>query len=181
MIIDVLIPVGDARREVGPSKAHSLVLIQEAVFRTGNHIYHTATGVKDALRRALTYDLSHTGEEASISSEQDFDAWVRNNTTDSAAMTDEEKLMAGRFDRQLSDTSRGRPFGVTSKGYICVLQHGMRPGDVVAILRGGRVPYILRPTNDGDKYVFLGEVYVQGLMKGEALLLGDLSEKITLV
>ncbi|KAM5344545.1 hypothetical protein ACJ41O_013080 [Fusarium nematophilum] len=40
-----------------------------------------------------------------------------------------------------------------------------QPGDVVAILFGGKVPYILRPVD--DHYLFVGECYVHGIMYGE--------------
>jgi hypothetical protein len=48
----------------------------------------------------------------------------------------------------------------------------MQPGDVVAVLSGGHVPYVIRPVAEG-KYRFLSEVYVEGLMEGEALFSGD--------
>jgi hypothetical protein len=41
----------------------------------------------------------------------------------------------------------------------------MRVGDVIVVLYGGVAPYVLRPK--GDKYLFLGEVYVDSIMRGE--------------
>jgi Heterokaryon incompatibility protein (HET) len=40
-------------------------------------------------------------------------------------------------------------------------------GDVVALLYGGDVPYLLRPREGG--YFFVGECYIQGVMQGEVL------------
>jgi hypothetical protein len=88
--------------------------------------------------------------------------------------------VAQRFDNHFKDTSNNRPMGYTSKGYICVLQVGMQPGDVVAVLSGGRVPYVIRPVAEG-KYRFLSEVYVEGLMEGEALFSGDLLDELVLI
>jgi hypothetical protein len=57
----------------------------------------------------------------------------------------------------------------------------MRAGDQVWLLRGARVPYVLRPLGDGT-YEFLGEAYVHGIMQGEALDKGNVDWKtITLV
>lgn len=53
----------------------------------------------------------------------------------------------------------------------------MRPGDVVAVLFGGIVPYVLRPLDGGQKWVFVGECIVPTIMQGqvveEAGLLAD--------
>ncbi|KAK5657424.1 hypothetical protein OQA88_2996 [Cercophora sp. LCS_1] len=50
-----------------------------------------------------------------------------------------------------------------------------RVGDVVVILRGGRVPFILRAvTGDREeRYEFVGECYVEGLGEGDRLVNGD--------
>lgn len=50
------------------------------------------------------------------------------------------------------------------------------PGDTVAVLHGGDMPFVLREvpeqlskTNIGSGYTVIGECYVHGLMRGEAL------------
>lgn len=51
----------------------------------------------------------------------------------------------------------------------------MRPGDVVVVLFGGIVPYVLRPLDgtgdggDGQKWVFVGECIVPTIMQGQAV------------
>lgn len=51
----------------------------------------------------------------------------------------------------------------------------MRPGDVVVVLFGGIVPYVLRPSDgagdgeDGQKWVFVGECIVPTIMQGQAV------------
>ncbi|KAK3936919.1 heterokaryon incompatibility protein-domain-containing protein [Diplogelasinospora grovesii] len=59
----------------------------------------------------------------------------------------------------------------------------MRPGDVVAILFGGIVPFVLRPVptenSKGEKiqeWRFVGECFVPGLMQGEAVEAAGLLE-----
>jgi hypothetical protein len=46
---------------------------------------------------------------------------------------------------------------------------GTKGGDVVVILYGGSVPYVLREKEGGDGWQFVGECYVEGMMRGEAL------------
>ncbi|OAK99899.1 HET-domain-containing protein [Phaeosphaeriaceae sp. SRC1lsM3a] len=41
----------------------------------------------------------------------------------------------------------------------------MRAGDIVVVLYGGNTPYVLRPI--GDKYLFLGQAYVDEIMHGQ--------------
>jgi hypothetical protein len=48
---------------------------------------------------------------------------------------------------------------------------GLQVGDIVCVLYGGDVPFILRPDCQGH-YTFIGECYVSGIMRGEALDMG---------
>jgi hypothetical protein len=48
---------------------------------------------------------------------------------------------------------------------------GLRVGDVVCVMYGGDVPFILHPDGQG-KYTLIGECYVSGVMQGEALDMG---------
>jgi hypothetical protein len=58
--------------------------------------------------------------------------------------------------------------GYTRKGYFLTISQGkIEAGDVVCVLLGGSVPYILRPVD--DYYILIGEAYVHGIMDGEVL------------
>ena len=72
-----------------------------------------------------------------------------------------------KFDRMWSTSGHHRRFFVLSNGQIGMGPLVMRKGDIVAVLLGGTVPYVLRPTPDG--YMFLGECYVHGIMYGESI------------
>lgn len=48
---------------------------------------------------------------------------------------------------------------------------GLRVGDLVCVLYGGDVPFILHPDGQGH-YKLIGECYVSGIMQGEALNMG---------
>jgi hypothetical protein len=63
--------------------------------------------------------------------------------------------------------AEGRSLCVTTSGRLCLAPSETMVGDKVTILYGGKTPYILRPI--GEIFEFVGESYVHGLMKGEAL------------
>ncbi|KAK0109687.1 hypothetical protein ONS95_002366 [Cadophora gregata] len=66
-----------------------------------------------------------------------------------------------------------RQLFITRQGYLGLGPKGIRPEDTVCILFGGDTPYILRKKDTCWKFV--GECYVYGLMKGEAVrdFMGD--------
>ncbi|RYP50283.1 hypothetical protein DL768_004166 [Monosporascus sp. mg162] len=63
----------------------------------------------------------------------------------------------------------GRRFFVTRLGFIGRGPLGLRVGDVVAVLLGGKVPFILRPSKLNCGYIMIGEAYVHGIMEGEVI------------
>jgi len=63
---------------------------------------------------------------------------------------------------------------ITEKGYIGLAPAKTEPGDRIAVLFGGRVPYILRqnqPDNSTEPttWTFIGDSYVHGIMDGEVI------------
>jgi len=69
-------------------------------------------------------------------------------------------------------------FFITKKGYIGVGPCDMRDGDRVCIFGGGRVPFVVRsvdvPTSEtsdsmSDRHYLIGDAYVHGIMRGEAV------------
>jgi hypothetical protein len=62
---------------------------------------------------------------------------------------------------------RGRKLFLTKAGYFGLGPAGMEKGDVVCILLGGHVPFVLR--RDGDEYRLIGECYLHTMMDGEAI------------
>jgi hypothetical protein len=55
----------------------------------------------------------------------------------------------------------------TRRGYLGLGPACMREGDLVVVLDGGQVPYILRPLAD-SKYAFMGECFVYAIRNREA-------------
>ncbi|KAI0858243.1 heterokaryon incompatibility protein-domain-containing protein [Xylaria cubensis] len=71
-------------------------------------------------------------------------------------------------------------FFTASDGYYGLCPWTARKGDIVVLLYGGNVPYLLRPVNKGmnvnersvepvDMFELVGECYAQGIMHGELL------------
>lgn len=88
--------------------------------------------------------------------------------------------LGGEVHSAVENATLGRRFVTTAKGYIGLATRESRAGDVVAILGGGAVPFILRPMpsvpaaqavlglTDGLFFQVIGDAYVHGIMDGEA-------------
>ena len=62
----------------------------------------------------------------------------------------------------------GRTFIMTDKGGIGVVTGQVGTGDVVVLLEGGKVPYILRRKVDENVFEFVGDCYLHGHMDGQS-------------
>ena len=62
---------------------------------------------------------------------------------------------------------RGRKLFSTLSGHIGIGDVTLEPRDLVCVLLGGKTPFIIRPVD--QKYKFVGECYLHGIMQGEAL------------
>jgi hypothetical protein len=79
----------------------------------------------------------------------------------------------------LQDTVLGWRFVVTRRGYFGTVPSLTQTGDVVAIMKGGCVPFVLqRSASRSSEFRLVGECYVHGLMNGEGLSLPDLAETV---
>lgn len=73
-----------------------------------------------------------------------------------------------------------RCVGTTEKRYLGLFPRQVQPGDVICILVGFHVPYVLRKAGNG-KYTLVGECYVHGVMNGEVMGMGFPHSKIMIV
>ena len=71
------------------------------------------------------------------------------------------------FGTALKCAAFGRRFVTTKDGCMGLVRKDVEVGDVVFVLLGGEVLYVLRP--QGTYYLFVGECYIHGLMDGEAV------------
>ncbi|KAJ4290921.1 hypothetical protein N0V90_010117 [Kalmusia sp. IMI 367209] len=71
-------------------------------------------------------------------------------------------------------------FAASLDGYLALVPVSSLPGDILCIVMGAAVPFVLRPLDGG--YKLIGECYVHGLMYGEVLKMTELEvETLTLV
>ena len=61
----------------------------------------------------------------------------------------------------------GRRLVTTSTGYLGLAPAELLEGDIIAVLYGCNFPVVLRPCE--DKFYFIGECYVDGVMDGELM------------
>jgi len=88
-----------------------------------------------------------------------------------------EKIIRDEYGYLLGmwQTSVGRRLIRTRKGYVGMAGALTQKGDHIALVKGGRIPLILRRI--GEKWIFIGDSYVHGIMQGEAFY-EDRCEKI---
>ena len=89
-----------------------------------------------------------------------FEAWIGKN---------EGKVDNELYTRPYSDAAIWRcirrSFVTTEKGYLGLAPWGAREGDVICVLRGGDVPFVLREKEHGY-WALVGEAYLHGIMDG---------------
>ncbi|MBE3049444.1 HET domain-containing protein [Candidatus Bathyarchaeota archaeon] len=61
-----------------------------------------------------------------------------------------------------------RRLGRGVNGFLALLPAATEVGDKIILVKGGRVPLVLRGDGSGQGYRLVGEAYVEGLMDGEA-------------
>jgi hypothetical protein len=91
------------------------------------------------------------------------------------------QVSAWSCDDDLWPNTAMQRFFVTHEGKPGLGPPNTQFGDVVAILAGGRVPYVLRLTSMDDEYTLVGEAYVLDAMQGEVGDTGKKSQTIYLV
>ena len=69
----------------------------------------------------------------------------------------------------------------TENGRVGWGPYDVQSGDMVCVLYGANVPFILRPAAKQGTYILVGEAYIHGIMYGEAEALGIEPEEFVLV
>ena len=140
--------------------------------------YLTASGLTYSHSQGQPSDHPHnylyTGDDLPIAFLRlsTLDASIGYNGSRFDALAHFEKLNNDEYKAKFTDSIRRRQQG----RFLCFSRYsriGLVPddsqaGDLICLLLGGSVPYILRPA--GDKYIFIGECFFLGLMDGEGLV-----------
>jgi hypothetical protein len=133
------------------------------------HPYATTCGMDEAFWRTLICDRDFDWMGPEVLVERDlrgrFEAWMRRHP-DPGRNGDEEYIWP--FNQAVVQRLMRRSFVVTEKGYVGLGSDGPRRGDVVCLLRGWDVPFVLRERGDGF-WEMVGEGYVHGVMAAEGL------------
>ncbi|CAM1503541.1 Fc.00g011320.m01.CDS01 [Cosmosporella sp. VM-42] len=81
----------------------------------------------------------------------------------------DENVMAQTLSYQASMeyVDGARPI-LSGNGYVGLGPKETQPGDIICLLFGASVPFVLRPSDNGA-YFLVGEAYVYGVMDGEAM------------
>ncbi|KAJ4291750.1 hypothetical protein N0V90_009645 [Kalmusia sp. IMI 367209] len=98
-----------------------------------------------------------------------------------------------RFREIATPICERRRLFLTLNGFLGIGPDTVREGDIVAVLSGGDVPFILRPVqshsvpttgsdhqplDDKNRYLLVGESFVEGLMNGEAVEAATKQQKL---
>lgn len=142
---------------------------------------------KDAFSCALLCDqVSSAGGEAStemISATFELVEHILSQNYSSSAEQDlgktseeEHQLPKLRFaiSRAIKERCTMRNFSITTGGRLGQMPLGTERGDLVCILMGGEVPFVIRPTHPGsNSYNMIGDCFLNGVMNGEMLVANE--------
>jgi hypothetical protein len=142
--------------------------------------WHTLCGgVENILDNANRFSR-RAGEWTDISRYEKWEAWITSGvqTLNTEVAFVHQSVLA---------TITGRRFIKTQKGYIGWASEKCEEGDLVVVLAGGKVPYILHSEPEVEIlgygggsfpcYSVLGDSYVHGIMDGEVFQLLDESDR----
>ena len=62
-----------------------------------------------------------------------------------------------------------RKFCLSLEGRIGWVPRAAQTGDIISLMRGSTVPIIIRPTQQENSYLMIGQSYIHGIMDGEAV------------
>lgn len=71
------------------------------------------------------------------------------------------------LDEDFTNAMTGRCFATTHSGLLCLGSGALQAEDLVCVPLGSSTPIILRKR--GDRYTFIGDIYVDGYMDGKAI------------
>jgi hypothetical protein len=125
--------------------------------------------------RTLVYNRDKQLRPVSRSFGRHYDAWyvwkklqIR-TISGNSLFRDALYAMYLPFSDAYNNFALQRLFFASESGRIGWLPCGSKPGDRVFVLKGMRVPVVLRPrTENSHWWLFIGACYVHGLMDGEA-------------
>lgn len=101
-----------------------------------------------------------------------FSSTLRQSKGEVAFMPQETVTSMHFFTEKMVLSITDRRLFTTSEGFLGFGHEFMKPGDLVCLIYGAQVPFLLRPRDLGG-YFLVGECYVHGLMYGEGMKIGS--------
>jgi hypothetical protein len=153
-------------------------ILKEDILFWEYHLGNTAR-YSDDVETITAYAETFSGGRTNFSSRadsvkqgRDFSAYLLQYLREDHKLYPTVAQLAHGGDESAYRKTAGRVLGDkrmfrTASGYIGLGAHFLEPGDLICILFGGHVPYVLRP--EGDHFLFIGEAYVHKIMHGEAV------------
>ena len=133
---------------------------------------------EDDFRNMISACMTEVGwENDNDRQTQNYQEWLAWFTGQEPTVTSSGmRAEANIFDSFVQNASLGRSMVKLKEGHIGFGPEETRQGDIVAIIQGGRVPYVLREVRAGDGhgdsrgiYRLLGDSLIHQVMLGEAL------------
>ena len=140
--------------------------------------YITGGTMDDALWRTLICNTTFTGERIRDAYHENYLSWravkamLLSAENHFDAVMSEHYSRAKIFDQVHSNAITGKRFFTTQRGFIGLAPSRTVRGDLVCVLKGATVPFILREADKG--YILVGESYCHGIMYGEAMQMREL-------
>jgi hypothetical protein len=136
--------------------------------------YFTSEDVEEAYNTTLIANTTDRDRLAigtyAIEGASKWRAWLREDA-------DPSRTLPYHVSIDNMDTFDNKQFCVTSQGYFCLVPAETEPTDIVAIVKGMEMPFVLRPIE--DCFIFLGNSYIHGMMEFQATnLIDEFSIKI---
>ncbi|TEA19467.1 Heterokaryon incompatibility protein 6, OR allele [Colletotrichum sidae] len=105
-----------------------------------------------------------------------LEAWLTSDDAQEAERARARFVVSGQaVEMSVLAAATPRRFSATAEGRLCMVPREARKGDVVCLLLGSEVPFVIRPFTEGT-YTLIGDAYVSGVMDGEALTSGRYSQ-----
>jgi hypothetical protein len=138
----------------------------------------------DVLRRTCAVDRHWSGRRLTPDDRRDWDTCLKScgfgtsifeaikeggcaSLTSHIDMDEANRHVSGLpYGIVVAEFQKGRVMALLKGGLFGCMPSETRVGDVVAVLFGGWVPFVLRPLG-GDEYELVGHCYVHGIMDGE--------------
>jgi hypothetical protein len=151
---------------------------EAACLKVAQEIYKMPDSVPEEHWRTLIANKLHTATACTTNLIDEYHRmkrFFRFRATSSEAMqwSGDELAAISNFCTAVEFACRGRRYFSTKNGRVGIGPASALPGDLVCVFFSGPTPYIIRPSESGSAYRFLGECYVHGLMDSEALGMMD--------